>query len=162
MLLVVTEDAIGKGRRVYLSTSGNKTIALINDRAIDQLTNKFANDMRNSNDYNKALSHYVTNLDEKHAGNSLSGADAAGGGLAGLLSGLLAFFRNKKRYSLPERPIPALWKLKTINRVERINDQLIDTQTITRLIPQSESRSSGSSTHYSSSGNRHGGGGRGF
>ena len=30
LLLVVTEDAIGQGRRVYLSTSGDKTINLIN------------------------------------------------------------------------------------------------------------------------------------
>lgn len=163
LLLVVTEDAIGQGRRVYLSTSGDKTINLINDRTIDQLTNEFTNDMRNSNDYNKALSHYVTSLDKKHDGNSLSGTDAAGGGLAGLLSGLLAFFRTKKRYRLLERPIPAVWKSNTINRVARVGDQLIDSQTRIRMIPTPPKVSSGgSTTHYSGSGNRHGGGGRGF
>ncbi|MBR6026523.1 MAG: TPM domain-containing protein [Neisseriaceae bacterium] len=164
LLLVVTEDAIGQGRRVYISTSGDKTINLINDRTIDQLTSKFADDMRSSNDYNKALSHYVTNLDKKHDGNSLSGTDAAGGGLAGLLSGLLAFFRTKKRYRLPEKPIPAVWKNNTINRIARVGDQLIDSQTRIRMIPtpQRINNGGGSTTHYSSSGNRHGGGGRGF
>ena len=34
LLLIVTEDASGLGRRVYLSTSGNTTIDHLNDRKI--------------------------------------------------------------------------------------------------------------------------------
>lgn len=163
LLLVVTEDAAGRGRRVYLSTSGDKTIDRINDRTINQLLDKFAADMHKNNDYNQSLKNYVMALDPKLADNALSATDAAGGGLAGLLSGLLAFFRTKKRYRMPIRPIPAQWKANTVSRVNRSQNELIDSQTRVRIISTPQKMGGGGShTHIGSSGNRHGGGGRGF
>lgn len=164
LLLIVTEDATGLGRRVYLSTSGDTTIKHINDRKINQLLDKFADDMRGHNNYNQAVKNYVIQLDKELTASPLSSTDIAGGGLAGLLSGLLAFFRTRRRYRLPERPIPALWKNNTVSEVQHSNNELIDSQTRVRIIetPKTLGGHGGSHTHIGSSGNRHGGGGRGF
>ena len=165
LLLIVTEDASGLGRRVYLSTSGDTTIKHINDRKIAQLTDQFANDMYGNNNYNRAVKNYVIQLDKELSASPLSTGDIAGGGLAGLLSGLLAFFRTRHRYRLPERPIPALWKNNATSEVQHSNNELIDRSTKFRIIPTTNSfggGGGGSHTHIGSSGNRHGGGGRGF
>lgn len=164
LLLVVTDDAMGQGRRVYLSTSGNTTIDHINDRTVNKLLNKFADDMHGHNDYNLSLKNYVIALDKEMSASPLTSTDIAGGGLAGLLSGLLAFFRTRRRYRLPARPIPALWKNNTVSEVNHSNNELIDSSTRFRIIPTPNKINSGggSHTHIGSSGNRHGGGGRGF
>ena len=165
LLLIVTEDATGLGRRVYLSTSGDTTIKHINDRKVNQLLDKFADDMHGNNNYNRAVKNYVIQLDKELTASPLSSTDIAGGGLAGLLSGLLAFFRTRRHYRLPERPIPAVWKNNTISQVNHTYDEMIDSQTRVRIIPTPNSfggHGSGSHTHIGSSGNRHGGGGRGF
>lgn len=165
LLLVVTEDAAGQGRRVSLSTSGNKTIDRLDNSTVNKLLNQFAADMQRSNNYNTALKNYVIALDPKLADNALSATDAAGGGLAGLLSGLLAFFRTKKRYRMPRRPLPAVWKNNTVSTVAHSHNELIDSQTRIRIIPTPPKNVGGSGvshTHYSSSGNRHGGGSRSF
>ena len=165
LLLVVTDDAMGQGRQVYLSTSGNTTIDHINDRKRNKLLDKFADDMRGHNDYNLSLKNYVIALDKEMSASPLTSTDIAGGGLAGLLSGLLAFFRTRRRYRLPERPIPAVWKNNTVSQVNHTYDEMIDSQTRVRIIPTPNSfggHGGGSHTHIGSSGNRHGGGGRGF
>ena len=164
LLLIVTEDATGLGRRVYLSTSGDTTIKHINDRKVNQLLDQFADDMRGADNYNRAVKNYVIQLDKELTASPLSNADIAGGGLAGLLSGLLAFFRTRRRYRLPERPIPALWKNNTVSEVQHSNNELIDSQTRVRIIETQKTLGGhgGSHTHIGSSGNRHGGGGRSF
>ena len=164
LLLIVTEDATGLGRRVYLSTSGDTTIKHINDRKINQLLDKFADDMHGNNNYNRAVKNYVIQLDKELTASPLSSTDIAGGGLAGLLSGLLAFFRTRRRYRLPARPIPALWKNNTVSEVNHSNNELIDSSTRVRIIPTPNKINSGggSHTHIGSSGNRHGRGGRSF
>lgn len=168
LLLIVTEDAAGLRRRVYLSTSGDTTIQHINDHTVAMLTEQFAQDMYGNQQYNRAVRNYVASLDETLSASPLSSTDIAGGGLAGLLSGLVAFFRTKRRYRLPERPIPAVWKSNTISELQQNQNDLIDRQTRVRMIatpqrpPMGGGMGGGSTTHYSGSGNRHGGGGRGF
>ena len=205
LLLIVTEDAAGFGRRVHLSTSGDTTIDHISEHKKDQLLDRFANDMRGHDNYNQAVKNYVIQLDKEltapltstdiagsvdqfandtHGNNNynqtvenyviqsnkkltdspLTGTDIAGGGLASLLSGLLTFFCILYHYRLPERPIPALWKNNTVSEVQHSNNELIDSSTRFRIIPTPNKINSGggSHTHIGSSGNRHGGGGRGF
>ena len=167
LFLIITQDAAGQGRRIYLTTSGDKTISKINDRVINKLINNFAEDMRYNN-YNYALENYVAQLDKNISDNALSNEDAAGGGLAALISSLIAFFSTKRRYKVGKCEIPALWKANTTSEFSDFKNNLISSDTRIRIIPNNTNRITGnsgrssSSTHYSSSGNRHGGGGRGF
>lgn len=163
LILIALADMTGE-RKVHTSTSGTNTIATLTDIKISDLLDKFVEEYRKNASYDDALNAYVKKLEFYISGNSISPEDAAGGGLAGLIAMILAYFRNKKSYKLKQRNIPPIWKNTANHNFMPFDDEVIDRKVFYRELPSSSSGggSGGSSTHSSSSGNTHGGGGRSF
>lgn len=159
LILVALADMTGN-RKVHISTSGTNTIATLTDIKISELLDKFVEGYEKNGSYDDGLHAYVKKLEFYISGNSISEEDAAGGGLAGLIAMILAYFRNKKSYKLRKRNMPPVWEKTAKGNFMPFKDVVIDREVFYREI--SSSSSGGSSTHTSSSGNRHGGGGRSF
>ncbi len=167
-------------REAYISTSGI-AIRYLTDQRIEGILDIVFDSGMGDGDYYSASKGFLSGTEQYLAmgipqdqyseeegikeKNSLSPMEAAISAIAGLgLSGGF-FLRTKSKYKMKNPSKPLTFRNNSIVNLTREQDQLIDTIVTHRIIPKpsSNSGSSGkSTTHTSSSGRSHGGGGRKF
>ncbi len=150
-------------REVWISTSG-ATIDQLTDARIETLLDAIFDNGMTDGDYIGAATAFLDRLDKILTGNSLSLIEAiislvASLGLGGLIyGGVRASYKGRAG-----RPVFAYAKNSLVG-FDQATDNLARTFITSRVIPRNTGGpgSGGSSTHTSSSGRSHGGGGRGF
>jgi len=168
LLLIVTGGESGGRREVYISTSGPRTIRTATDSRVEDLLDALIDGGLAAGNSPAGIDAYI---DELHA-IIKSPEEAAAAKLkssllfalgTGVFVFLISFLILLKRYKIAgAKPYYDRAK-QTQVRFASTNDPLISTNTISTVRPKSNSSgSSGSSTHTSSSGRSHGGGGRSF
>ena len=168
LLLIVTGYGDGSGRRAHISTSGKRTINTVTDSRIDDLLDALIDGGAAEGHYAAGINAYIDKLNtiiqspEQAAAAKLKSSLLFALG-TGAFVFLISFLVLLKRYKIAgAKPY--------YNRTEQTqvhfastDDPLISTNTISTVRPKNKSSgSSGSSTHTSSSGRSHGGGGRSF
>lgn len=167
-------------REAYISTSGSGIRYLTDERRERVLDDIFAGGLSNGDMYGAAKAFLKSTEEFLEAGipvgqynvpesgaNSLSVVEGiAGAGVSGGLG--LGFFSSIKR-KYRSKPKPQIFEYRRNSSVNLGNmaDNMVNTYVTTRIIPKVTTNSSGSgsgrsTTHRSSSGRIHGGGGRKF
>lgn len=168
LLLIVTGYGDGSGRKAHISTSGKRTINTVTDSRIDDLLDALIDGGAADGNYAAGINAYIDKLHtiiqspEQAAAAKLKSSLLFALG-TGVFVFLISFLILLKRYKIAgAKPYYDRAK-QTQVRFASTNDPLISTNTISTVRPKSNSSgSSGSSTHTSSSGRSHGGGGRSF
>jgi len=166
LLLIVTGDGSAGSRYAHISTHGEKTIGTLTDAAIEDLLDALIDGGLKDNRYEAGIRAYLKTL----AGNfynSLSVMEILIGLAAAVLMFLVKFFGTQKKYKKRETfSAEPLYIIENNAAVQftPIADVFISSNTVSRIIPKADKTggSGGSSTHTSSSGETHGGGGRSF
>ena len=168
LLLIVTGTGAGSRREAYISTSGKRTINAVTDSRIEDLLDVLIDGGLADGNYAAGINAYI---DELHTIIKSPEAAAAAKLKSSLLFALgtgvfvflISFLVLLKRYKISGAKPYYNRAEQTKVRFASTNDPLISTNTISTVRPKSNSSgSSGSSTHTSSSGRTHGGGGRSF
>ena len=168
LLLIVTGYGDGSGREVHISTSGKRTINTVTDSRIEDLLDALIDGGAADGNYAAGINAYIDKLHtiiqspEQAAAAKLKNSILFALG-TGVFVFLISFLVLLKRYKIAgAKPYYNRAKQTTV-RFASVNDPLISTNTISTVRPKNKSGgSSGSSTHTSSSGRSHGGGGRAF
>lgn len=162
LLLIATGDGTPGSGDMHISTHGSKTIGKLSDRKIERLLDTLYDDGLKDRNYASAIDSYIDDLSFCFF-NTLSSRDSAVGVGGGLLTFLLSFFGIKRRNKVKEmKPAFNAGKNAAVS-FAATNDKLISSNVFTQKIVRSNPTSDGgSSTHTSSSGETHGGGGRSF
>lgn len=166
LLLIVTGDGSEGSRYAHISTHGKKTISTLTDNSIEKLLDSLIYGGLKENNYLRGLESYLKTLSRRFY-NSLSFLEIAISlGLAALVF-LFKFFGTQRSYKNRESfAFAPFYDVNKNSLVEfkTLDDVFISTNTVSQLISKSGggSKSDGSSTHTSSSGRTHGGGGRSF
>lgn len=92
--------------------------------------------------------------------NTLTAMEGIISSIAGLLASTGFFFRTKSKYKMKNPVKPLTFRNNSIINFTSKEDKLVDTIITNRLIAKDNSDSGKSTTHISSSGKTHGGGGR--
>lgn len=163
LLLISTGDGTPGSGDMHISTHGNKTISKLTDRTIDDLLDTLYDRGLKLRNYDSAVKAYVERLAFK-LHNDVSGNDVLTGVGGGIITFLLSFFGIKRRNKVKAATMAYKSSNYVIADFAPFNDAIIDTKVTSHIIQRSESGrgGSGSSTHTSSSGSTHGGGGRSF
>ncbi|UTC74443.1 TPM domain-containing protein [Treponema sp. OMZ 792] len=166
LLLIVTGDGSQGSRYAHISTHGKKTISTLTDNNIEKLLDSLIYGGLKENDYLSGIESYLKTLGRRFY-NSLSLLEVAMSlGLAALVF-LFKFFGTQKKYKNKEAfafaPFYDVNKNSLVS-FATVDDVFLSTNTVSQIIAKSDggSKSGGSSTHTSSSGRTHGGGGRSF
>ena len=167
LLLIATGDGGGR-REAHISTSGKRTINTVTDSRIDDLLDALIDGGAADGNYAAGINAYIDKLHtiiqspEQAAAAKLKSSLLFALG-TGVFVFLISFLVLLKRYKIAgAKPYYDRAKQTTV-RFASVNDPLISTNTISTVRPKNRSSgSSGSSTHTSSSGRSHGGGGRSF
>lgn len=167
LLLIATGDGGGR-REAHISTSGKRTINTVTDSRIDDLLDALIDGGAADGNYAAGINAYIDELytiiqsPEQAAAAKLKSSLLFALG-TGVFVFLISFLVLLKRYKIAgAKPYYNRAKQTTV-RFASVNDPLISTNTISTVRPKNRSSgSSGSSTHTSSSGRSHGGGGRSF
>lgn len=162
LLLIATGDGTPGSGDMQISTHGSKTIGNLSDRKIERLLDTLYDDGLKDRNYASAIDSYIDDLSFCFF-NTISTRDAAVGVGGGLLTFLLSFFGIKRRNKVKEmEPAFNAGKNAAVS-FAATDDKLISSNVFTQKIVRSNPTSDdGSSTHTSSSGETHGGGGRSF
>lgn len=165
-------------REVYISTSG-KGIRYLTDQRIENIIEDVLNSGLEDGDYYRGAIVFLSstkeylqsgipsdqyNQDEREKeDNSLTPLE----GIISLLSGGIVsggfLLRTKSKYKMKKPTKPLTFRNNSIVNIVSDGDRLIDTVTTSRIIPKTNDNDSGkSTTHTSSSGKTHGGGGGKF
>lgn len=168
LLLIVTGYGDGSGREAHISTSGKRTINTVTDSRIEDLLDALIDGGAADENYAAGINAYIDKLrtiiqsPEQAAAAKLKNSILFALG-TGVFVFLISFLVLLKRYKIAgAKPYYNRAKQTTV-RFASVNDPLISTNTISTVRPKNKSGgSSGSSTHTSSSGRSHGGGGRAF
>ena len=165
LLLIVTGYGDGSGREAHISTSGKRTINTVTDSRIDDLLDALIDGGAADGNYAAGINAYIDELHtiiqspEQAAAAKLKSSILFALG-TGVFVFLISFLVLLKRYKIAgAKPYYNRAKQTTV-RFASVNDPLISTNTISTVRPKN--KSSESSTHTSSSGRSHGGGGRSF
>lgn len=164
----------------YLSTSGKGIQYLTDQRVKSIITQVLANGLRDRKYYDaakrflSATKEYLVSgipADQSSQPESIKGKNSltVTEGLASVMAGLIAstgfFFRTKSKNKMKNPTKPATFRENSRINLLANEDQLVDTTTSNRPITKSEKpdpQAGQSTTHTSSSGNTHGGGGAKF
>ncbi len=93
--------------------------------------------------------------------NTLTPMEGILSSVAGLLASTGFFFRTKSKYKMKNPVKPLNFRNNSMINFTSEDDRLVDTIVTNRMIPKASNNDSGkSTTHTSSSGKTHGGGGR--
>ena len=165
LLLIVTGYGDGRGRRAHISTSGKRTINTVTDSRIDDLLDALIDGGAADGNYAAGINAYIDKLHtiiqspEQAAAAKLKNSIlfALGTGVFVFLISLLVLL---KRYKIAGAKPYYNRAKQTQVHFASTDDPLISTNTISTVRPKN--KSSESSTHTSSSGRSHGGGGRSF
>lgn len=164
----------------YISTSGSAVRYLTDARIERVLDDIFAGGLTEGDLYGAAQAFLVSTGNYLAAGipagqyevaepeaNTLTAAEAAAGGVVALVLGPAYYFVTRQRYR--SKPKPALFNFRQHSALNLgvIADDLVNTYVTSRALPKPSPSSGGgsgsrSTTHRSSSGRSHGGGGRKF
>lgn len=162
LLLIATGDGTPGSGDMQISTHGSKTIGKLSDRKIERLLDTLYDDGLKDRNYASAIDSYIDDLSFCFF-NTISSRDAAVGVGGGLLTFLLSFFGIKRRNKVKEmEPAFNAGKNAAVSFAatdDKLISSNVSTQKIIRYDPSSDDESS---THTSSSGETHGGGGRSF
>lgn len=163
LLLFVTGDGTEGSRHVHISTSGKNTIAAITDSRIKDLLDAVIDGGLRNGDYEAGFNAYIKKL-ARFFYNSLSVIEILISLGAALLLFILKFFGTQATYKAKRARVIFDMGKNCVAALNPVKDVFLSTNTISKAIPKSTSTSknSGSSTHTSSSGRTHGGGGRSF
>ena len=165
LLLIVTGYGDASGRKAHISTSGKRTINTVTDSRIDDLLDALIDGGAADGNYAAGINAYIDKLHtiiqspEQAAAAKLKNSILFALG-TGVFVFLISFLVLCKRYKIAgAKPYYDRAKQTTV-RFASVNDPLISTNTISTV--RHKNKSGGSSTHTSSSGRSHGGGGRSF
>lgn len=165
LLLIITGDGTSGSRYAHISTHGEKTISTLTDSVIEKLLDSLIDGGLKKNNYSKGIESYLSTLSGRFY-NSLSLLEVGISlGLA-LLAFFFKFFGTIRKYKSKGNFAPAPFYDVSKNSLVSFattDDTFLSTNTVSHVIKSnSEGNSGGSSTHTSSSGRTHGGGGRSF
>ena len=165
LLLIVTGYGDGSGREAHISTSGKRTINTVTDSRIDDLLDALIDGGAADGNYAAGINAYIDELHtiiqspEQAAAAKLKSSILFALG-TGVFVFLISFLVLLKRYKIAGAKPYYNRAKQTQVHFASTDDPLISTNTISTVRPKN--KSSGSSTHTSSSGRSHGGGGRSF
>lgn len=159
LFLIITGDE-NQDRYCHISTTGPKTIKTLTDSRINKLSDTAIDGGLKENLYEKGIISYIQKLDSYFL-NKLTLVEI----LIGLGSALFVFIISynsiKSKYKM--QPMNAVYDV-SLNAVSNLTvpkDILLSSDTVSHIIKK-ESGNSQSSTHTSSSGRTHGGGGKSY
>ena len=166
LLLIITGDGTQGSRYAHISTHGKKTIETITDGVIEKLLDALIDGGLKKNDYPKGIESYLSTLSGRFY-NSLSLMEVGISlGLA-LLTFLLKFFGTISKYkskgNFAAAPFYDIGKNSLVSFATN-NDTFLTSNTTSHIIQSNKGKGGfgTSTTHTSSSGKTHGGGGRSF
>ncbi|AIW90470.1 hypothetical protein JO41_12135 [Treponema sp. OMZ 838] len=165
LLLIVTGYGDGNGRKAHISTSGKRTINTVTDSRIDDLLDALIDGGAADGNYAAGINAYIDELHtiiqspEQAAATKLKNSILFALG-TGVFVFLISFLVLLKRYKIAGAKPYYNRAKQTQVHFASTDDPLISTNTISTVRPKN--KSSESSTHTSSSGRSHGGGGRSF
>ncbi|MGP1520925.1 MAG: TPM domain-containing protein [Treponema sp.] len=165
LLLIVTGDGKQGGRYAHISTHGKKTIKTIDDETIEKLLDSLIDGGLKENDYFNGIKSYLNALSRRFY-NSLSLFEIVISLIIAILVFLFKFFGTKRVYknegAFASKPFYDV-KQNSVVSFANVTDAFISSNTTSHVIERKHNSSSrGSTTHTSSSGEVHGGGGRSF
>lgn len=164
-------------RETYISTSGEAIKYLTDERIESIIQLVISSGLKDENFYGASLGflkgsenylemgipqgQYSEDEDVK-AKKSLSLVDSLIGVSGGLLSSVLFFFRTKSKYKMKNPVKPVTFRNNSVFNMDKEENRLFDTKVVHKPIQKAKSESNKSTTHTSSSGETHGGGGTKF
>ncbi|MGI5065965.1 TPM domain-containing protein [Treponema putidum] len=165
LLLIITGDGTPGTRHAHISTHGEKTIKTITDSTVERLLDSLIDGGLKENDYLSGIESYLNTLGRRFY-NSLSLLEillSLGLAILVFLSkflGTLKKYKNKGNFAAA--PFYDVNKNSLVS-FATVNDTFLSTNTVSHVIESNRNSSgSNSTTHTSSSGETHGGGGRSF
>lgn len=165
LLLIVTGDGTQGSRYAHISTHGEKTISTLTDNSIEKLLDSLIYGGLKENNYAKGIESYLKALARKFY-NSLSLMEILISLGIAVISFAFKFLGTQRKYKNKEAFAFAPFydiKKNSLVSFETVDDVFLSTNTVSHVIKSnSGGDSGGSSTHTSSSGRTHGGGGRSF
>jgi len=165
LLLIITGDGTSGSRYAHISTHGEKTISTLTDNSIEKLLDSLIYGGLKENNYAKGIESYLKALGRKFY-NSLSLMEILISLGIAVISFAFKFLGTQRKYKNKEAFAFAPFydiKKNSLVSFETVDDVFLSTNTVSHVIKSnSEGNSGGSSTHPSSSGRTHGGGGRSF
>ena len=165
LLLIVTGDGTQGSRYAHISTHGEKTISTLTDSSIEKLLDSLIYGGLKENNYAKGIESYLKALARKFY-NSLSLMEILISLGIAVISFAFKFLGTQRKYKNKEAFAFAPFydiKKNSLVSFETVDDVFLSTNTVSHVIKSnSGGDSGGSSTHTSSSGRTHGGGGRSF
>lgn len=163
LLLFVTGDGTEGKRHVHISTSGKNTIGTLTDSRIEDLLDAVIDGGLRNGNYEAGFNAYIKRL-ARFFYNSLSGIEILASLGAALLIFIFKFFGTQKKYKAKKAHVIFNMEKNSVAAFTPIQDVFLSSNTVSRVIQASKesSNTSQSSTHTSSSGRTHGGGGRSF
>ena len=165
LLLIITGDGTSGSRYAHISTHGEKTISTLTDNSIEKLLDSLIYGGLKENNYAKGIESYLKALARKFY-NSLSLMEILISLSIAVISFAFKFLGTQRKYKNKEAFAFAPFydiKKNSLVSFETIDDVFLSTNTVSHVIKSnSGGDSGGSSTHTSSSGRTHGGGGRSF
>lgn len=165
LLLIITGDGTSGSRYAHISTHGEKTISTLTDNSIEKLLDSLIYGGLKENNYAKGIESYLKALGRKFY-NSLSLMEILISLGIAVISFAFKFLGTQRKYKNKEAFAFAPFydiKKNSLVSFETVDDVFLSTNTVSHVIKSnSEGNSGGSSTHTSSSGRTHGGGGRSF
>ncbi|MGP1594557.1 MAG: TPM domain-containing protein [Treponema sp.] len=161
LLLIVTGDGSKGSRHIHISTCGVKTIEKITDSAIDSLIDAAIQGGLRENNYQHGILSYIELLSELYT-NQLSSFELLVSLFAGLGLFIAVYWFIRNRYRIKKLPPQYNTQENTEAAFQSVEDTLIKSHTSRIKRPKEKINSSASSTHTSSSGRSHGGGGRSY
>ena len=165
LLLIITGDGTSGSRYAHISTHGEKTISTLTDSSIEKLLNSLIYGGLKENNYAKGIESYLKVLARKFY-NSLSLMEILISLGIAVISFAFKFLGTQRKYKNKEAFAFAPFydiKKNSLVSFETVDDVFLSTNTVSHVIKSnSGGDSGGSSTHTSSSGRTHGGGGRSF
>ncbi|UTD11720.1 TPM domain-containing protein [Treponema denticola] len=165
LLLIVTGDGTQGSRYAHISTHGEKTISTLTDSSIEKLLDSLIYGGLKENNYAKGIESYLKALARKFY-NSLSFMEILISLGIAVISFAFKFLGTQRKYKNKEAFAFAPFydiKKNSLVSFETVDDVFLSTNTVSHVIKSnSGGDSGGSSTHTSSSGRTHGGGGRSF
>lgn len=165
LLLIVTGDGTQGSRYAHISTHGEKTISTLTDSSIEKLLDSLIYGGLKENNYAKGIESYLKALARKFY-NSLSLMEILISLGIAVISFAFKFLGTQRKYKNKEAFAFAPFydiKKNSLVSFETVDDVFLSANTVSHVIKSnSGGDSGGSSTHTSSSGRTHGGGGRSF
>lgn len=161
-------------QEVYISAAGLGSQYLTDGRKETVLDLVFDNGLSDG-DYYGAIKGFLSGTedylasglptdpaDKEKAANTLSSTEIIASLLAGSFASLIFYFTTKSRYKMKNPVKPSTHRDNSVLALTVEKDVLVDTETTERVIPKSSKADTTTTTHTSSSGKIHSGGGRKF